>query len=308
MRIDLVGVTGRYSHEMSAAEKQPVFRFAPSPNGRLHLGHAYSALFSAHEANKSGARFLLRIEDIDLLRCRSEYVDGIFEDLAWLGLSWEEPVRRQSEHFATYFEALDTLQDLGVLYPCYATRSEIRAAVEGKADHPLDPDGAPVYPGLYREGSAQAEQERPYALRLNHALAIKLVRDKLGHRPAFQETGCGPSGERGSLPVTPEIWGDVVLARKDIRTSYNIAVVVDDALQGVTHITRGQDLFAATHIHRVLQVLLELPEPVYCHHPLISDDTGRKLAKSANDQSLASLRESGVSAEQIKRELGFTGL
>ncbi|MEM8687278.1 MAG: tRNA glutamyl-Q(34) synthetase GluQRS [Pseudomonadota bacterium] len=293
---------------MSTAEKQPVFRFAPSPNGRLHLGHAYSALFTAQEAIRAGGRFLLRIEDIDLVRCRSEFVDGIFEDLAWLGLRWEEPVRRQSEHFEIYFEALDRLQHLGVLYPCYATRSEIRAAVEGKADHPLDPDGAPVYPGLYRDGAKALEPERPYALRLNHALAIKLVREKLGHRPSFLEEGLGPSGERGSLPVTPEIWGDVVLARKDIRTSYNIAVVVDDALQGVTHVTRGQDLFAATHIHRVLQVLLDLPEPVYCHHPLISDETGRKLAKSANDQSLASLRKSDVTAGDIKQELGFTGL
>ncbi len=293
---------------MSAAEKQPVFRFAPSPNGRLHLGHAYSALFTAAEAKKADGRFLLRIEDIDLVRCRSEFVDGILEDLAWLGLCWDVPVRRQSEHFETYFKALDTLEELGALYPCYATRSEIRAAVESKADHPRDPNGAPVYPGLYRNASARAEPERPYALRLNHALALKLVREKLGHRPSFQELGCGPSGESGSLPVTPEIWGDVVLARKDIRTSYHIAVVVDDALQGVTHVTRGQDLFAATHIHRVLQVLLDLPEPIYCHHPLISDDTGRKLAKSANDQSLASLRESGVSADEIKQELGFAGL
>ena len=293
---------------MSAAEKQPVFRFAPSPNGRLHLGHAYSALFSAREAQRADGRFLLRIEDIDLLRCRSEFVEGIYEDLAWLGLSWEQPVRRQSEHFETYFEAIDRLQELDVLYPCYATRSEIRAAVEGKADHPLDPDGAPVYPGLYRDGSETAEPERPYALRMNHALAIRLVCEKLGRRPSFRETGSGPAGESGVLPVTPEIWGDVVLARKDIRTSYHIAVVVDDALQNITHIMRGQDLFAATHIHRVLQVLLDLPEPVYCHHPLISDETGRKLAKSANDQSLASLREAGVSADQIKEELGFTDL
>ncbi|MCP5080631.1 MAG: tRNA glutamyl-Q(34) synthetase GluQRS [Alphaproteobacteria bacterium] len=291
---------------MSVRDKQPVFRFAPSPNGRLHLGHAYSALFTAEQARKAGGRLLLRIEDIDLLRCRSEFIDGIFEDLTWLGLSWEVPVRRQSEHFETYRQAISTLKNVGVLYPCYATRAEIRAAVEGKADHPRDPDGAPVYPGLYRSGEAPSDPERPYALRLNHALAIKLVRKKLGGRPTFLETGCGTSGETGELPVTPEIWGDVVLARKDIGTSYHVSVVVDDALQGITHVTRGQDLFAATHIHRVLQILLDLPEPTYCHHPLISDTAGRKLSKSSDDQSLASLREAGVTAGQIKHELGFT--
>ena len=291
---------------MSVDDKQPVFRFAPSPNGRLHLGHAYSALFTAEQARKAGGRLLLRIEDIDLLRCRSEFIDGIFEDLAWLGLNWEVPVRRQSEHFETYRRAIATLQDAGVLYPCYATRSEIRAAVEGKADHQRDPDGAPVYPGIYRTSGAPADPERPYALRLNHALAIKLVCEKLGGRPVFQETGCGTSGETGSVPVTPEIWGDVILARKDIATSYHVSVVVDDALQGVTHVTRGQDLFAATHIHRVLQILLDLPEPIYCHHLLINDTAGRKLSKSADDQSLASLRQEGVSAEQVRQELGFT--
>lgn len=290
---------------MSAVDKRPVFRFAPSPNGRLHLGHAYSALFTAREAEKAGGRLLLRIEDIDLLRCRSEFIEAIYEDLSWLGLTWEMPVRRQSEHFATYRQALASLEEAGVLYPCYATRSQIRAAVEGKPGHPRDPDGAPIYPGLYRDRSEPAAPEGPHAMRLNHALALKLVRERLGRRPTFQEDGCGPDGATGLLPVTPEIWGDVILARKDIGTSYHICVVVDDALQGVTHITRGQDLFAATHIHRVLQVLLDLPEPVYCHHPLISDQTGRKLAKSAHDQSLASLRQAGVSAEAIRVELGF---
>lgn len=290
---------------MSDPNPQAVFRFAPSPNGRLHLGHAYSALFTAQQARLAGGRLLLRIEDIDLLRCRSEFVDGILEDLAWLGLKWERPVRRQSEHFDTYHQALEQLQDAGVLYPCYATRSEIRAAVESNADHPRDPDGSPVYPGLYRDVPAAVEQERPYALRINHALAIKLVTEKIGRRPTFTETGIGPAGETGELPVTPEIWGDVVLGRKDIGTSYHMCVVVDDALQGVTHVTRGQDLFAATHIHRVLQILLDLPEPTYCHHPLISDETGRKLAKSDGDQSLAGLRDAGVTAEDIKRELGF---
>ncbi len=290
---------------MSTPEPCPVFRFAPSPNGRLHPGHAFSALFTADAAKKAGGRFLLRMEDIDLPRCRGEFVEGILEDLSWLGLRWEEPVRRQSEHFDVYKQALGKLDALGVLYPCYATRSEIREAVAAKPGHPRDPDGSPVYPGLYRDVLARAGEDRPYALRINHALAIKLAREKLGTLPTFQETGIGPSGEKGLLPVTPEIWGDVVLGRKDIGTSYHMAVVVDDALQGVTHVTRGQDLFASTHIHRVLQVLLDLPEPVYCHHPLISDGTGRKLAKSAGDESLQSLRNAGVTAAEIRNALGF---
>ena len=283
----------------------PVYRFAPSPNGRLHLGHAYSALFTADAAKKAGGRFLLRMEDIDLPRCRGEFVDGILEDLSWLGLTWEEPVRRQSEHFEVYKEALARLEAIGVLYPCYATRSEIREAVASKPGHPHDPDGSPVYPGLYRDRDPAEAEERPFALRINHALAIKMACDKLGARPTFQETGTGPAGETGTLTVTPEIWGDVVLGRKDIGTSYHMAVVVDDALQGVTHVTRGQDLFASTHIHRVLQILLGLPEPVYCHHGLIDDGTGRKLSKSANDESLKSLREAGVRPEQIRDALGF---
>ncbi len=290
---------------MIPPEPCPVFRFAPSPNGRLHLGHAYSALFTAEAAKEAGGRFLLRMEDIDLPRCRGEFADGILEDLEWLGLSWEEPVRRQSDHFDVYRRALQKLDTLGVLYPCYATRSEIRQAVEAKPGHPSDPDGTPVYPGLYRDTPPDAEEDRPYALRINHALAIKLAREKLGHPPTFHETGIGPRGERGTLPVTPEIWGDVVLGRKDIGTSYHMAVVVDDAIQGVTHVTRGQDLFASTHIHRILQVLLDLPEPDYCHHRLIGDGTGRKLSKSAGDESLQSLRNAGVTAARIREELGF---
>lgn len=290
---------------MSQPSPCPVYRFAPSPNGRLHLGHAYSALFTAYTAKKAGGRFLLRMEDIDLPRCRGEFVDGILEDLAWLGLEWERPVRRQSEHFSVYHEALDRLDKLGVLYPCYATRSEIREAVAAKPGHPRDPDGSPIYPGLYRDRESNQAEERPFALRINNALAIKMAIEKLGRRPTFQETGIGPAGETGSLTVTPEIWGDVVLGRKDIGTSYHMAVVIDDALQGVTHITRGQDLFASTHIHRVLQILLDLPEPVYCHHELIDDGTGRKLSKSANDESLKSLREAGVHPAQIRKTLGF---
>lgn len=290
---------------MKSPEPCPVFRFAPSPNGQLHLGHAYSALFSADQAKRAGGRFLLRIEDIDLLRCRSEFVDGILEDLRWFGLSWEEPVRRQSEYFHKYKKVIEKLDDLGVLYPCYATRSEIKQAVSENSEHPRDPDGSPIYPGIYRDEQRIPDDARPYALRINHALALKLATEKSGERPAFRENGSGPNGETGTLPVTPEIWGDVVLGRKDIGVSYHIAVVADDALQGVTHITRGQDLFAATHIHRILQVLLDLPEPIYIHHPLINDDTGRKLSKSAEDESLKSLRDTGVTPEEIRAELGF---
>ena len=290
---------------MSRSATPPVFRFAPSPNGRLHLGHAYSALWSAKRAAEAGGRFVLRIEDIDLVRCRTEFVDGILEDLDWLGLTWEQPVRRQSEHFEVYKQALGQLEDMGVLYPCYATRSEIRTAVAGKDNHPQDPDGSPVYPGLYRDHTGAPDEERPFALRINHALALKLAMEKTGGRPSFQETGTGPEGQSGQLPVTPEIWGDVVLGRKDIGVSYHIAVVTDDALQGITHVTRGQDLFASTHIHRILQILLDLPEPVYAHHPLISDGAGRKLSKSAGDESLQALREQGVTPSEIRQELGF---
>ncbi|MEM7428143.1 MAG: tRNA glutamyl-Q(34) synthetase GluQRS [Pseudomonadota bacterium] len=291
---------------MTKPEPCPVFRFAPSPNGRLHLGHAYSALFTADAAAKAGGRFLLRLEDIDLPRCRAEFIDGILEDLDWLGLNWEEPVRKQSAHFDAYKRALGVLEDMGVLYPCYATRSEIRQAIEAKPGHPRDPDGSPLYPGLWRDEGPDPDEDRPFALRINHALAIRLACEKLGKRPTFEETGTGPQGQTGTLAVTPEIWGDVVLGRKDIGTSYHMAVVVDDALQGVTHVTRGQDLFAATHIHRVLQILLDLPEPIYRHHPLINDDAGRKLSKSAGDESLQALREAGISAARIREELGFS--
>lgn len=280
----------------------PVFRFAPSPNGRLHLGHAYSALFTAQEARKAGGRFLLRIEDIDRLRCRQELVDGIYEDLAWLGLEWELPVRRQSAHFDDYQEASDHLNRLGVLYRCAATRSEIRDAVD-QSSHRADPDGSPIYPGLFR--GKPVDDGVPFALRLDHVHAIQLAMHKAGGILTFQETGTGPDKETGLCQVRPELWGDVVIVRKDTPTSYNLSVVVDDALQGVTHITRGHDLFYATHIHRVLQVLLGLPEPVYIHHRLISNDVGRKLSKSNQDKSLKSLRDDGVSAQEIRNALGF---
>jgi len=286
-------------------------RFAPSPNGRLHLGHAYSALYSKAVAEELGARFLLRIEDIDLVRSRAEFIAGIFEDLAWLGLKWERPVRRQSEHFPVYREALERLKARDLVYPCFATRKEIAAAVERVPDHPCDPDGTPIYPGLSK-GLSQADRNaliadgRPHAWRLDMARASAMAEEIAGGALTFTECGVGPGGEKGVQPVTPAIWGDVVVARKDIKTSYHIAVVVDDALQGITDVTRGQDLFHTTHIHRVLQVLLDLPEPAYHHHALIRDEDQRKLSKSAGDQSLASLRDAGADPSDIVRGLGVS--
>lgn len=285
---------------------RPVVRFAPSPNGELHLGHAYSALYTQAKARELGARLLVRIEDIDLVRSRQGFVDGIFEDLVWLGLEWEQPVRRQSQHFDDYRAALARLEALGVTYPCFATRQEIRDAVADAPGHPTDPDGSAVYPGLSKglgaaERDALMAQGRPFALRLDVEQAMALH----GGALTFEEHECGPDGETGSLPVDPAMWGDVVIARKDVKTSYHLSVVVDDALQGVTHVTRGQDLFHATHIHRLLQALLGLPEPCYHHHDLVRDETGRRLSKSARDKSLRALRESGATALDVRRQLGF---
>jgi len=289
----------------------PVFRFAPSPNGELHLGHAYSALFTAQAARRAGGRLLLRIEDIDLVRSRQEYVDQILADLAWLGLEWEQPVRRQSAHFADYAKALDRLRADGLIYPSFATRQEIRDAVSGKADHPLDPEGSPHYPGLgkylsERESQALIAAGTPHALRLDMEKALARAREQ-GLLPLeFHEDGEGPDGEAGTLTADPARWGDVIVARKDVKTSYHLAVVVDDAIQGVTHVTRGQDLFHATSVHRLLQALLGLPVPRYRHHRLIEEaETGRKLSKSARDKSIRSLREAGVTPEEIRAALGF---
>jgi glutamyl-Q tRNA(Asp) synthetase len=289
----------------SSQRPRPVLRFAPSPNGELHLGHALSALIGYEMAQSLGGRFLLRIEDIDLARCRPEHVAGIFRDLAWLGLTWEEPVLRQSQSMAVYRAAADRLIAMGLLYPCFASRAEIQAATIGG---PLDPDGAPLYPGLHRS-LAETEVARrkaagePFAMRLDMTAALSLAARRLGGAPiAFTELA--QDGSTTRVAADPARWGDVVLQRKDVPTSYHLAVVVDDARQGVTHVTRGQDLFAATDVHRLLQVLLDLPEPVYHHHPLITDASGRKLAKSARDQSLRELRESGATPGDICRMIG----
>jgi glutamyl-Q tRNA(Asp) synthetase len=286
----------------------PVFRFAPSPNGYLHLGHAYSALLNFDLARAANGRLLLRIEDIDATRCRPEFEAAIYEDLAWLGIAWEAPVRRQSDHFADYRAASDRLADMGLLYPSFESRAEIArliAAEEAKAPWLRDPDGAPLYPGHARTLSADAvaalkRADAPMALRLDMAKAIARTGPL-----AWLETGAGPDGETGSVAANPAAWGDVILARKETPTSYHLSVVIDDALQGVTDVVRGQDLFWSTSVHRLLQQLLGLPQPVYRHHPLVRDGTGAKLSKSTGSTSLRELRAGGTTPADIRRMVGL---
>ena len=286
----------------------PVFRFAPSPNGHLHLGHALSALLNAGMARAAGGRLLLRIEDIDATRCRPEYESAILEDLAWLGIAWEEPVRRQSEHFDAYARALATLDAQGLVYPSFESRAEIARLVaerEAKAPWPRDPDGAPLYPGNAKRLGADARAARmanePYALRLDMNAAV----ERTGAL-TFVETGENPKEEHDTLMAQPEAWGDVVLGRKETPTSYHLSVVVDDALQGVTHIVRGQDLQPATGVHRVLQALLGLPAPHYHHHRLVLDAEGRKLSKSTRATALRDLRADGATPADIRRMAGLS--
>ena len=285
-----------------------VLRFAPSPNGYLHLGHAYSALLNADMARGFGGRLLLRIEDIDTERCRPEYEDAIHEDLRWLGMSWQEPVRRQSDHFADYQMAIDRLEAEGLLYPSFETRREL-AALAAELDRrdgwPRDPDGVPIYAGRARRLSAAESQRRRAA---GEPFALRLAMDKAMARAGvltWTETGAGPSGQTARITAAPQIWGDVILARKDSPASYHLAAVVDDALQGVTDIVRGQDLFWSTGIHRLLQALLGLPEPSYHHHKLILDEAGQKLAKSTNATGLRELRAASVKPFDIRRMVGL---
>lgn len=287
----------------------PVFRFAPSPNGRLHLGHALSALTNRRLAERFGGRLLLRIEDIDLTRCRPEFEQSIRDDLAWLDLAFEPPIRRQSEHFEDYRAALARLEAMGLIYPCFCSRQEVRTAIAAREavagkPWPRDPDGAPLYPGTCRNLPVAAVQERmaagqPFVLRLAMDSALARVREGLSYR-LFDAAG----GER-EVAGAPARWGDVVLARKEVPTSYHLSVVVDDALQSVSHVVRGQDLEAATDIHVLLQHLLELPTPRYHFHPLLTDEGGQKLAKSRLSESLAELRARGSTAESVRRQLGF---
>ncbi len=285
-----------------------LFRFAPSPNGYLHLGHALSALINFELARAVGGRFLLRIEDIDATRCRPHYEQAIYEDLAWLGITWEAPVRRQSEHLDDYRAALDRLDALGLIYPSFESRGEIARLVAGQernAPWPRDPDGAPLYPGAGRslprcERLRKMQAGSPYALRLDVAAAMA----KAG-RLTWMESGVGPAGETGSVAAAPSMWGDAVLARKDTPTSYHLAVVVDDARQGVTHVVRGRDLFWATSIHRLLQAVLGLATPDYCHHRLILDADGGKLSKSTRATALRALRHAGAGPADIRKMVGL---
>ncbi len=281
-----------------------ITRFAPSPTGLLHLGHAYSAILAFKAAREAGGALILRIEDIDQTRCRREFEQAIFDDLAWLGLEWETPVRKQSQHFAEYAEALDTLIDKQVVYRCFKTRKEITDEIM-RAPH-LSPNGpeGPQYIGAplaAHEERALLAEGAPFAWRLSISAAKKLLGDSYDNLAFTEET---QGGERRRLQATPEIFGDAVIARKDSGTSYHLASVHDDALQGVTHIIRGQDLFHAAHLHRLLQVLLDMPEPVYRHHALITDDNGKRLAKRNKSATLQALRQAGVTPAEIRARLG----
>ena len=331
-------------------DKMSIFRFAPSPNGQLHLGHALSALLNAEAARATGGRLLLRIEDIDAARCKPEYEAAIYEDLAWLGIAWEHPVRRQSQHLVDYRAALDRLDAMGLIYPSFESRAEIAQAASGR-----DPDGAPLYAGAARTLSG-AERERriaagePYALRLDMGAALARVssftspfvgevarhsereggrvggkqqmltrgfaplpdpppqggREQLAaHAAGLFWSEIGTGGQTNDVRANPAAWGDVVLARKDTPTSYHLSVVVDDALQGVTHVVRGRDLYESTGVHRLLQALLGLPAPVYRHHRLILDVDGRKLSKSTRATALRELRAQGTSPAEIRRMIGL---
>jgi glutamyl-Q tRNA(Asp) synthetase len=285
-----------------------VFRFAPSPNGHLHLGHAYSALLNFDSARRTGGRLLLRIEDIDLTRCRPEFEAAIYDDLGWLGVTWETPVRRQSEHLSTYREALAKLSAQRLVYPGFESRAEIAQLVAAREVHgpwPRDPDGAPLYPGTAKSLPPDArarliESGAPHTLRLDMAGARALAPD-LG----WIECGEGPNGETGAVAARPEAWGDVILGRRETPTSYHLSVVIDDALQGVTDVVRGQDLFWSTSVHRLLQHLLGLPQPVYRHHRLVLDATGRKLSKSSAATGLRELRAQGATPADIRRLVGL---
>jgi len=278
-------------------------RFAPSPTGRLHKGHAFSALTAWRAAKDVGGRFVLRIEDIDPTRCRPEFEAGIYEDLAWLGLEWETPVRRQSDHLAAYAAVVEALNRRGLLYRCFRTRKEILDAI---GDAPHGPAEA-ARPGPHpAEEEAQLLAEgRPFAWRLSLDRAKQTLGGSAWERLSFVEEGSGPDGETGVIKARPETAGDVVLARKDAGTAYHLAVTHDDALQRISHVIRGQDLFEATHIQRLIQALMDWPAPVYRHHRLLAGPDGRRYAKRDRSVTLAELREGGLTPEALRAEPGF---
>jgi glutamyl-Q tRNA(Asp) synthetase len=257
----------------------PVFRLAPSPNGRLHVGHAYSALLNQRMAEEAGGRLLLRIEDTDQTRCKPEFISAIYEDLAWLGISWEQPARIQSQHFEDYDANLHRLWAIGTIYPCFCSRKQ----AAGAALSSVDPDGQPHYGGTCRK------------------LPSEVALDRIGRGEIHGwRIDMGASGDSDAV-----IWGDAVIAKRHAGSSYHIAVVTDDALQGVTHVVRGRDIEPATPLHKLLQRLLALASPHYFHHDLIRDESGEKLSKSRNSPSLASLRQSGVTSDALRKQLGF---
>lgn len=289
---------------MTRSPGNRVFRFAPSSNGYLHLGHTYSALLNFNMAQATGGRFLLRIEDIDVERCRPEFEQAIYEDLSWLGLTWQAPVRRQSEHFSEYASALERLSAQGLTYPCFCTRGEIMDVVASRPGWPRDPDGSPLYPGTCKHLSRAERQRRVLAGR-TAALRINMQAALAKAGSALRWLEISPSSRAGEVLAEPALWGDATLSRKDIPASYHIAVVVDDALQGVTDVVRGEDLFMATSLHRLLQALLNLPTPTYRHHALLRDPSGRKLSKSARAKPLRSLRQEGVSPAALRSKLAL---
>ena len=278
-------------------------RFAPSPTGRLHKGHAFSALTAWTAAREVGGRFVLRIEDIDPTRCKPEFENAIYEDLAWLGLDWETPVRRQSEHLTDYAAVIDALNARGLLYRCFRTRKDILDAI---GDAPHGPAEA-VRPGPHasEEEARLLAEGRPYAWRLSLDRAREALGDDAWNALSFVEEGEGPDGETGLVRARPETAGDVVLARKDAGTAYHLAVAHDDALQGITHVVRGLDLFEATHIQRLIQTLMGWPAPIYRHHRLLTGPDGRRYAKRDQSVTLAELRAGGLTPEALRTELGF---
>jgi glutamyl-Q tRNA(Asp) synthetase len=295
-------------HDETSLMPPPVFRFAPSPNGYLHLGHAYSALLNFDLAQQTGGRFLLRIEDIDTTRCKPEFETAIDRDLDWLGLAWEEPVRRQSRHLDDYRDAIEKLSARGLVYPSFESRAEIAKLVEQREANgpwPRDPDGAPIYPAAAKlvSGEQRArllQSGAPFALRLDMAVACAFAGDL-----TWIEHGEGPERETGTVAARPEAWGDVILARRETPTSYHLSVAIDDALQGVTEVVRGRDLFWSTSVHRLLQALLGLPQPAYRHHRLVLDDACQKLSKSTGSTGLRELRAGGASPADIRRLVGL---
>lgn len=295
-------------------QQNATLRFAPSPNGLLHLGHARSALLNERLARQLGGKLLLRLEDIDLARCSDSLAKAMLEDLGWLGVQWSGTVRRQSEHFDDYERVLNELRERGLIYPCFASRREIAKAVSDAENMsgrpwPRDPDGAPVHPLSggrlsFEDIRLRMERGEPFAWRLDmqKAIAAAAFQQTPLTFPAFTPVSLASRGEGGEeVAAHPARWGDVVLARKDTPTSYHLSVVVDDALQGVTHVVRGEDLLAATDIHRLLQALLGLPVPLYYHHDLVRDEFGEKLAKSRASVSLRELRESGWTPDMARR-------